>query len=143
LYLFFDTETTGVPRAHGAPPDAIRQWPRLVQIAWAAYDEAGSCVAEVPPSATKIHGISTARAKADGQPLGWILERFLQAAAENGRMLVGHNVAFDRGIVAAEMYRLGYARESVENGFYATRHLCLMIATAAFCRLPRRFGKPK
>jgi DNA polymerase III epsilon subunit-like protein len=153
VYLFFDTETTGVPRMFGALP-AVRQWPRLVQIAWAAYDEAGSCVTAethlvypadfaIPASAMRVHGISTAMAKADGKPLGWVIERFLQAVEENGQMLVGHNVAFDRSVVAAEMLRLGYTRESVEKGFYATRHLCLMTATTAFCRLPRRFGKPK
>ncbi len=70
------------------------------------------------------------------------MEHFLRAVGEHGRVLVGHNVAFDRNVVAAEMYRLGYAKEAVENGFYAARHLCLM-TTAAFCRLPGRFGRPK
>jgi hypothetical protein len=41
------------------------------------------------------------------------------------------------------MYRLGYARETVEKELCARRHFCLMIAAAAFCRLPGRFGKPK
>jgi DNA polymerase III epsilon subunit-like protein len=33
------------------------------------------------------------------------MERFLRAVGEHGRVLVGHNVAFDRNVVAAEMYR--------------------------------------
>ena len=154
MYLFLDTETTGVPRNGSAPPAAVRQWPRLVQVAWAAYDELGNCLATeahlvypsdfaIPASATRIHGISTARAMSDGKPLGWVMERFLRAVGEHGRVLVGHNVAFDRNVVAAEMYRLGYARDIVEKGFYATRHLCLMTTTAAFCHLPGRFGMPK
>ena len=154
MYLFLDTETTGVPGARGAPLLATRQWPRLVQIAWAAYDEAGNCVTSeahlvyptdfaIPAAATRIHGISTAMAKSDGIALGWVIERFVGAVAEHGRVIVGHNVAFDRNVVAVEMYRLGYARETVENDFCARRHFCLMTTTAAFCRLPGRFGKPK
>lgn len=154
MYLFFDTETTGVPRTRSAPPAATSQWPRLVQVAWAAYVEAGNCLAAevhlvypadfaIPAAATLIHGISTARAKSDGKPLGWVMERFLRAVGEHGRLLVGHNVTFDRNVVAAEMYRLGYLKDTVETGFYATRHLCLMTTTAAFCHLPGRFGTPK
>ncbi len=154
MYLFLDTETTGVPGTRSAPPHAVRQWPRLVQIAWAAYGEAGSCLATeahlvcpadfaIPAVATRIHGISTARAKSDGKPLGWVIERFLRAVDEHGRVLVGHNVAFDRNVVAAEMYRLGIGGDIVGKGFYATRPLCLMTTTAAFCRLPGRFGMPK
>jgi len=154
LYLFFDTETTGLPRTRSAPPVAACHWPRIVQIAWAAYGEPGSCLATeahlvypadfaIPAAATRIHGISTTRAMSDGKPLGWVMERFLRAVGEHGRVLVGHNVAFDRNVVAAEMHRLGYAGDIVEKGFYATTHLCLMTTTAAFCRLPGRFGMPK
>jgi DNA polymerase III epsilon subunit-like protein len=154
MYLFIDTETTGVPRTPRAPPQAVRQWPRLVQIAWAVYDKAGACLSAeahlvcpsdfaIPAAATRIHGVSTARAKSAGKPLGWVIERFLGAVGEQGRLLVGHNVAFDRSVVAAEMHRLGYSRETVEKGLYATRHLCLMTTAAAFCGLPGRFGMPK
>ena len=112
MYLFLDTETTGVPRARGAPLEAARQWPRLVQIAWAAYDDEGKCVTTeahlvyptdfaIPAVATRIHGISTAMAKSDGRALGWVIERFVGAVAEHGRVIVGHNVAFDRNVVAA------------------------------------------
>jgi hypothetical protein len=73
LYLFLDTKTTAVPRTQGAPPAAVRQWPRLVEIAWAAYGEAGKWLAAgehlvypadfaVPAATTRIHCISTAKA---------------------------------------------------------------------------------
>lgn len=154
MYLFLDTETTGVPRRRSAPPAAIQQWPRLVQIAWALYGEAGNWLATeahvvypaefaIPAAAIRIHGISTARAKSDGKPLGWVMERFLRAVGEYGRVLVGHNVAFDRNVIAAEMYRLGYPEDTVQKEFCAMRQICLMTSTAAFCRLPGRFGRPK
>lgn len=33
MYLFFDTETTGIPRNYKVPASGHRNWPRLVQIA--------------------------------------------------------------------------------------------------------------
>ena len=154
MYVFLDTETTGVPTSRSAMPASVRQWSRLVQIAWAAYDGPGSCLAveahlvyptdfAIPAATTRIHGISTARAKSEGMALGWVMDRFLRAMREHGRILVGHNVGFDRNVIAAEMYRLGYSKATVEMEFCATRHLCLMTTTATYCRLPGRFGKAK
>ena len=37
-YLFFDTETTGLPLRWNAPITDIANWPRLVQLAWIVYD---------------------------------------------------------------------------------------------------------
>ncbi|MCX6741278.1 MAG: hypothetical protein NTY61_02675, partial [Candidatus Parcubacteria bacterium] len=36
-YLFFDTETTGLPKNWKAPIEDLDNWPRIVQIAWAIY----------------------------------------------------------------------------------------------------------
>jgi len=135
-------------------PASVRLWPRLVQVAWAAYDEQGRCLAveghlvwptgfAIPAAATRIHGISTARAKSEGMALGWVVDRFLRVMRDHGRILVGHNVGFDRNVIMAEMYRLGYSKASVEKEFCATRHLCLMTTTATYCRLPGRFRQAK
>jgi len=35
--LFFDTETTGLPKNWKAPVEQLDNWPRLVQIAWQVY----------------------------------------------------------------------------------------------------------
>ena len=32
--LFFDTETTGLPKSMKAPVEDIDNWPRMVQLAW-------------------------------------------------------------------------------------------------------------
>jgi len=34
MYLFFDTETTGLPKNWKAPIEDLNNWPRLVQLAW-------------------------------------------------------------------------------------------------------------
>ena len=68
MYLFFDTETTGIQRSHDAPASDVENWPRLVQIAWILTDESGNDLRsqafiirpdgfEIPASATRIHRI--------------------------------------------------------------------------------------
>ena len=37
--LFFDTETTGLPKSDTASYNDIDNWPRLVQLAWIICDE--------------------------------------------------------------------------------------------------------
>jgi DNA polymerase III epsilon subunit-like protein len=154
MYVFLDTETTGVPRSRSAMPASMCQWPRLVQVAWAAYGEEGSCLTveahlvyptdfAIPAAATRIHGISTARAKLEGLALGWVMEHFLRVIREHGRILVGHNVGFDRSVIAAEMYRLGYSKTTVEMEFGSMRQICLMRTTATYCCIRGRFGKAK
>ena len=41
MYLFFDTETTGVPKNYKAPPSDLLNWPRVVQLGWIVTDMQG------------------------------------------------------------------------------------------------------
>ena len=43
MYIFFDTETADLPRRWDAPAADIRNWPRVVQLAWIACDSKGKC----------------------------------------------------------------------------------------------------
>jgi len=38
MYVFFDTETTGLPIDWQASVSDLNNWPRVVQVAWACYD---------------------------------------------------------------------------------------------------------
>lgn len=40
MLLFLDTETTGLPRYSATDP--TEKWPRVVQLAWALYDDEGN-----------------------------------------------------------------------------------------------------
>ena len=40
--VFFDTETTGLPRDYNAPSSNLDNWPRLVQLAWIVSDYQGN-----------------------------------------------------------------------------------------------------
>ena len=48
---------------------------------------------------------------------------------------MGHNIAFDKKIVGAELVRLG--REDVMPG---KRSLCTMMASIDYCKLPGPYG---
>jgi len=84
MYLFFDTETTGLPRNWKAPVTDLNNWPRLVQLAYLLYDENGNKITggdyiikpegfTIPINASRIHGISTERAIREGNIMGGII----------------------------------------------------------------------
>jgi len=87
MYLFFDTETTGLPRNWKAPVTDLNNWPRLVQLAYLFYDTNGNKISggdfiikpegfTIPSDASRIHGISTERAIREGQPIKSVLQHF-------------------------------------------------------------------
>ena len=41
FFIFFDTETTGVPRDYKAPTTDTNNWPRMVQLGWILMDGDG------------------------------------------------------------------------------------------------------
>ena len=116
MFLIFDTETTGFPKNWNAPITDLDNWPRVVQLAWQIHDENGALVEvqdhiiypdgfDIPFNATKVHGISTERAKSEGKPLGDVLAIF-ETALEKCEYLVGHNVNFDLNVTGCEYYRV-------------------------------------
>ena len=46
MYLFFDTETTGLPRNSHASIKELENWPRVVQLAWLTYSNTGKLLSE-------------------------------------------------------------------------------------------------
>ncbi len=116
MFLVFDTETTGLIRSYSAPFSDSDNWPRVVQLAWQLHDEKGKLMEhgdfiirpegfDIPFSAEKIHGISTALALQEGTSLSEALDAF-ESAVGKAHRLVGHNLEFDRLVLQAEYYRL-------------------------------------
>lgn len=141
MYLFFDTETTGLPKSYGAPITDTDNWPRLVQLAWLAYDAAGNKVAgenhivkpqgfEIPEQAAKIHGITTEKAMFEGKDLQVVLQIF-HSRLSQAEILVGHNISFDTNIVGAEFLRLNIPPVTPPR-----RKICTMMSSTKFCSLP-------
>jgi DNA polymerase-3 subunit epsilon len=148
MYLFFDTETTGLPRNWNAPVSDLSNWPRLVQIAWLLFDEDGKKISEqdhivkpqgfiIPQEAASIHGITTERANNDGVSLKAVLEGF-SLALEQANYLVAHNMRFDEKIVSAEFLRVGLSHKLLQ-----TRKICTMTETTEYCKLPGNYGDYK
>jgi DNA polymerase III epsilon subunit-like protein len=148
-YLFFDTETTGLPLNYRAPVTDLRNWPRLVQLAWIVTADDGRVLANrntiikpvgfiIPEAAAAIHGISNERALVAGADLCEVLEDFTLAGVGtkcDTMQLVAHNMAFDEKIVGAELLRC-----KMFNWLPEARRICTMQATTDFCQLPGLYG---
>ncbi|HCP40322.1 MAG TPA: DNA polymerase III subunit alpha, partial [Cryomorphaceae bacterium] len=116
MFLIFDTETTGFPKDWNAPITDLANWPRVVQLAWQIHDDQGALVEvqdhiiypdgfDIPFNSTKIHGISTERARNEGKPLEEVLALF-EASIDKCEYLIGHNVKFDLNVTGCEYYRV-------------------------------------
>lgn len=145
MYLFFDTETSGLPRNWKAPVSDSRNWPRLVQLGWIACSRDGDITDSqefiirpdgfrIPAGAVQTHGITTERALEEGVPLRGVLEAFC-AAVDAALVLVAHNMNFDENILGAEFYR----EELSPPGGTQTR-CCTMRRSTDYCQLPGKYG---
>jgi DNA polymerase III epsilon subunit-like protein len=145
MYLFFDTETTGVPRNYKAPASDLKNWPRLVQIAWLLTDEKAHEVSSaeyivkpegfiIPNDAAEIHGITTELALRDGVDLQSVLSA-VAANVNKASVLVAHNMQFDEKILGAELLRAGYP-----NVVETKNRRCTMQEATNYCRLPGPYG---
>jgi len=149
MYLFFDTETTGLPKNYQAPLDDFLNWPRIVQIAWSLYDEEGnhwesySYIIKpdgfiIPDEVAKIHRISQERALKDGVDLKVALEHFLRDA-NSAAYLVAHNIDFDEKIIGSELLRTKLG----PNPFTGNNRIDTMKSSVNFCKIDNGRGSYK
>lgn len=145
MYLFFDTETTGLPRNWKAPVSDFSNWPRLVQLAYLYYDANGNLIDSknhiilpegftIPTDASKIHGITTEIALQKGNPINSVLKQF-HTLITSASFLVAHNMSFDEKIVGCE-----FLRNKMQNLIPSKRRICTMVSTTDFCSLPGNYG---
>lgn len=116
--LGFDLETTGVDRFDDVPVS----YALVTCDAGVVVERAGAMVdpgREIPIGATAIHGISTARARAEGHPLSEVIEHLARSLITTSRRsvpVVGMNLSYDLTIVDAQCRRLD-GRGLVERGW--------------------------
>jgi len=145
LYLFFDTETTGLPGDQYAPASDTTNWPRIVQIAWALIDEDENLSSaqsflvrpdgfEIPADATSHHGITTEAARLNGVEILDALVAF-RKDANCAQTVIAHNIPFDVGVVGAE-----FARAYLKNPLAGMVEHCTMRYATDFCQLKGRGG---
>lgn len=145
MYLFFDTETTGLPRNWKAPVTDINNWPRMVQLAFLLFDDKGEKISggdyivkpegfKIPADASRVHGITTERAMTDGQPVIEVLKDF-RSKISAANFLVAHNMPFDEKIVGAE-----FLRHQLPNAINGKRKICTMEKSVNFCAIKGPYG---
>ena len=144
-YLFFDTETTGLPTNYDASIYDVDNWPRLVQLSWIISDDKGNLLKEknyiiypkgfiIPNDSVKIHGITNEFAKDEGYDLKSVLDEFVKDVQDSS-LIIGHNIDFDKKIIGAELYRNG-----INNIFVEKSSICTMKSSVDFCAIPGYWG---
>lgn len=145
-YLFFDTETTGLPRNWQAPVSDLNNWPRLIQLAYLLYDKdrneiaAGNFIVKpngfnILINSSRIHGISNERAISEGVSLLTVLNDF-SSVLDKATHIVAHNISFDEKIIGAEFLRNG-----MTNNITSKTRICTMEKSTNFCAIEGLYGQ--
>jgi DNA polymerase-3 subunit epsilon len=145
MILFFDTETTGLPKNWKAPVTDLDNWPRLVQLAYLVYDFDGNLIHSsneivkpngftIPVDASNVHGITTDIANQRGSKIEEVFELF-SIHLKRAKVLVAHNMAYDEKIIGSEMIRLG-----MENTVDSKEKICTMESTVDLCKIDGPYG---
>ncbi len=144
FYLFFDTETTGLPQNYKAPYDDLDNWPRIVQLAWVLTDSQQEIIEQksliikpdgfsIPAASSAVHGITDAKANELGIPLVEALNFLNEPLMSQTPILVAHNIDFDTNVLGAE-----FLRANLTSNFMDLERICTMKSSVAFCDLNNR-----
>ena len=150
-YLFFDTETTGLPLDYYGDWSDVFNWPRMVQLAYLLYEgkqlvrQISTIIRpegyQIPPDVAQLHGITTEQAIQEGAPLRLVLDDLTKCIADDP-ILVAHNAAFDQPIVVAEYLRtypqLNYDHHQLRFANMTT--ICTKERSTLYCKLPKKSG---
>lgn len=137
MYLFIDTETTGINKAVD----------RVVQIAWILTDKFGQVKQKtefiiqpdgfyIPQRATNIHGITTELAKKNGVKLNEVLHELSQVS-QNANFVIAHNIQFDLNFLRRE-----FEEVQTKYPFDLHKQICTMQSAVTHCRLAKLNGMP-
>ncbi len=139
MFLFLDTETTGLPKKWSDNP---KEWPRIIQLAWRLHDTSGKLLFKasslikpdgwvVPNEKFWIDaGLTQERNEKEGVAIDLVLNEFIYLRKQY-KYLVGHNINFDRKILRGEIMRLGNTDE------FTNEYLCTMMKGTKHCAIPQ------
>jgi DNA polymerase III epsilon subunit-like protein len=115
--LFFDTETTGLPRTKILDGGNLHLWPYIVQFSYIILDITSNKLIKVkdaiikipsdiiiPEETIKIHGITNEMSE-KGTTIETIMDEFF-ADILNIDLMVAHNLSFDLNMIKCELLRL-------------------------------------
>lgn len=147
MYLFFDTETTGLPQNYKASWNDVNNWPRMTQLGWQLYDSEGQLITEfqslIKPDGWEVpklkffidNNMSTERCLAEGIPVYDALRGF-QEALKQCSLKIAHNINFDNPIIGAEMIRAGITHQL----FQYKKGFCTMRSTTKLVGIKKNHG---
>lgn len=147
MYLVFDVETTGLPKRYDAPVEDLDNWPRVVQLAYAFYDDKkksqdiGSAIIKpegfvIPQEAARIHGINQARAEKKGIPLNEALIK-INHLLKKSKILIAHNIRFDIMVLGAEFLR---PHINIKTNLFDLKKVCTMLKSTRYCAIKSNYG---
>lgn len=147
--LFFDVESTGLPKSWSAPLTDVNNWPRVIQLAWQLYTNEGSLIQKecdlVEPDGWVVptgefwqkHGYTTEDNKTMGIPMKLLLELFIMEGMEVASTVVAHNMKFDRNVLGAEFIRYSL------TGPKHLQWVCSMEKATHVCNIKDSRGRTK
>lgn len=143
-YLFFDVETTGLPKKRYAPVNDFDNWPHPIQIAWMIFDKHGKVIKErveyikqninIPFDAVKIHGITNVKIEKEGVKPHEIYSEFL-SDLDDIKMVVAHNIEFDANVLNCDLLRNGFKTLINDDTLF-----CTMKYSVKYCKLSKSSG---
>lgn len=147
VFLFFDTETNGLPYDFKAPVSDVDNWPRMIQLAWVQHDAKKNELSRgdylIRPDNfyvhESVHGITHDMATEKGIDVQDVLNIFTEVLATT-TVLVAHNISFDEKILGAEFFR-----HNMPNPLLQLNKICTMTSSVDFCAIKsgNRFKFPK
>ncbi|MEH0154420.1 3'-5' exonuclease [Limibacter armeniacum] len=145
MYLFFDTETTGLPLNWKAPMTDLDNWPRIIQLAYASYDEGGNLLKKrvelIKPDGWIMptgdfwieNGFSQEQSEELGLPILEVLQDFITQVEQNP-YLIAHNMSYDYNVAGAELIRAKlFAKKKPVK-------ICTKDESTDFCKLEGPYG---
>ncbi|KKM17079.1 hypothetical protein LCGC14_1679340 [marine sediment metagenome] len=146
-YLFFDVETSGLPKKYGRPYTDTDNYPRVVQLAYIITNEKGLILHKsmsvvkpegyiIPANVSEVHGITTEDAL-NGFKMNYVIGNFI-SIVKNCDLLIAHNFKFDSIILACEAYRLNFSNNILDKPY-----TCTMLASTNYCNITGNKGRKK
>lgn len=146
-FIFFDTETCGLPINWKAPMTDLNNWPRVIQLAWLRTDKTGNTLSKgnflIKPDGWEVptekfwtdNGFSQEDSLKNGVPLKDVLEHFIDDLNKSTH-LVSHNMSFDYNVLGAELLRADMKGKKLEK-------ICTKEIGTNICKIPGFYGKYK
>lgn len=151
LRIFFDIETTGLPKRRNVPYYDVENWPHIVALSWQIYDDHFNQIGnnnyiikpigyKIPEDSSNIHGITHEYAKKNGLILREVLNKFMEIKEIieinddiKEYILIAHNIEFDINVLKAAFIREKLFEDlALLNTF---KLFCNMKNSTDFCKI--------